>query len=155
MSTVKTRAISLFLTLVMIVSSLCLLAFASSANDLNEPVEYRDESGKIIGEEQGGYVRHVLGDAQPDMQLFNAGALARAAENPTITVDGLKESIYTNSLKGKYPLCLVIRVREMRSRAMFGFCVMIALFMCLLRHMIMRIVIFLTMLGYVLSAVSS
>ncbi len=47
-----------------------MVAICSSANDLNEPVEYRDEEGNIIGEEQGGLVPKIVDyDVKVDGQM--------------------------------------------------------------------------------------
>jgi len=58
---------------------LSMVAICSSANDLNEPVEYRDTVGDIIGDAQEGKVPKIVGY--------------------DVVVDGIKEDFYNQGLK--------------------------------------------------------
>ncbi len=102
MRTNKNRTISLFLTLAMIASSLCFLALSSNANDLNEPVEYRDEEGLIIGEEQRGKVPYA--GKYTDYVLNGCQLLPSNFVECEVEADGEKEEIYDDALKGKISL---------------------------------------------------
>ncbi|MBQ8696572.1 MAG: hypothetical protein IJ519_02525, partial [Clostridia bacterium] len=55
----RTRYTALLMVILMAVSSVSFLAVVSTANDLNEPVEYRDEQGEIIGDKQYGIVPNI------------------------------------------------------------------------------------------------
>ena len=44
----RTGYVALLMAALMMVSSVSFLTVGSSANDLNEPIEYRDEMGEII-----------------------------------------------------------------------------------------------------------
>lgn len=96
----RTRYVALLMAALMMVSSVSFLTVGSSANDLNEPIEYRDEMGEIIGESQYGMVPLILdygGSIYPDLY-------GSAQSRDSIVVDGVKDVNYHFGLKGKISL---------------------------------------------------
>ncbi len=82
------RIISLFLSILMIAS----LALCSTANWVNDPIQYRDEKGEIIGHKQSYLVQQlnsIIFDAPADYPY------------PQITLDGKKDGWYEFGNKGK------------------------------------------------------
>ena len=82
------RIISLFLSILMIAS----LALCSTANWVNDPIQYRDEKGEIIGHEQSYLVQQL------NSIIFDAPV---GYPYPQITLDGKKDGWYEFGNKGK------------------------------------------------------